>query len=465
MVFRLVVTFVDDTEKVLEGDIRTRAEAEKQAERLKRTSRKTVKDVRVEEVTTEIPTPDEAQERVIPDIRRPALRSFQVTSIAKFLTVRKGTIILPTGLGKTLLALEILRRTGENTAVLVPTEILVQQWFNELIKAGFPFVGRFFADRKEVRPITVFTYASALRNIDIVRRFDSLVFDEVQEASAPLTRKLLELVRFSKFALGLTATLNSEEVRKTIISRFLPIIFELTFAQAKARQFVPPIQIIPIDATFTSDERQRHNALEKTISDAAFELMRGLGTTDPFTANERLSRITDPEKRNKLRDRLNLFLTGLTARRQLLSSVEDKKDKLLRIARDLEPKEAKILGFSESVPAVVDGCRFLRQNDVLCQVISGDTPPLERQRLLREWGKTFRVLLSVRVLERGFNVPDAGVGIFLASGSRERQIIQRIGRLIRPLPGKVVRLYILRVRGTKDDAVVEAVEKVVKAEF
>src|SRR5690606_35253205 len=46
------------------------------------------------------------------------------------------------------------------------------------------------------------------------------------------------------------------------------------------------------------------------------------------------------------------------------------------------------------------------------------------------------VLVTCRALDEGINVPDASLAVVVASTSSTRQRIQRLGRVLRPSPGK-----------------------------
>ena len=61
------------------------------------------------------------------------------------------------------------------------------------------------------------------------------------------------------------------------------------------------------------------------------------------------------------------------------------------------------------------------------------------------------VLISCKALEEGLNVPNANLGIIVGGSGVKRQIIQRLGRILRHLPGKTARLYQVYVAGTQDE--------------
>jgi superfamily II DNA or RNA helicase len=63
---------------------------------------------------------------------------------------------------------------------------------------------------------------------------------------------------------------------------------------------------------------------------------------------------------------------------------------------------------------------------------------------------TLRSLVSSRVLNEGIDVPDAGVAIVVGSAQGEREHVQRIGRLLRPMPGKRALIYELVTSATSE---------------
>jgi superfamily II DNA or RNA helicase len=67
-----------------------------------------------------------------------------------------------------------------------------------------------------------------------------------------------------------------------------------------------------------------------------------------------------------------------------------------------------------------------------------DTPRTERLLLLRRFGTgdDLRVLVAMRCLDEGVDIPDARVAYLLASSSNPRQFIQRRGRILRRAAGK-----------------------------
>jgi superfamily II DNA or RNA helicase len=61
---------------------------------------------------------------------------------------------------------------------------------------------------------------------------------------------------------------------------------------------------------------------------------------------------------------------------------------------------------------------------------------------------TLRALVSARVLNEGLDVPDADVAVIVGASLGEREHVQRVGRLLRPAPGKRAVVYELVTRRT-----------------
>jgi superfamily II DNA or RNA helicase len=71
----------------------------------------------------------------------------------------------------------------------------------------------------------------------------------------------------------------------------------------------------------------------------------------------------------------------------------------------------------------------------------------------------------VHTLEIGYDVPQVGIAIIIASTSNVNQVAQRIGRVVRKVEGKDQALvYVVYVGGTKDDNVLKVVKAAIEKE-
>ena len=60
------------------------------------------------------------------------------------------------------------------------------------------------------------------------------------------------------------------------------------------------------------------------------------------------------------------------------------------------------------------------------------------------------VLVSAQVLNEGIDVPDAGAAVLVSGRLGAREYVQRVGRVLRPAPGKEAFVYELVTRDTHE---------------
>src|SRR5262249_33955707 len=78
--------------------------------------------------------------------------------------------------------------------------------------------------------------------------------------------------------------------------------------------------------------------------------------------------------------------------------------------------------------------------------------PRERERILAKFRDgRLRAIASARVLNEGVDVPDARIAIVASGLLGAREHVQRIGRVLRPAPGKKALVYELVTRNTLDE--------------
>jgi len=133
----------------------------------------------VDEVS-EIQSPLEA-------IFRGTLRKYQEDSLDKWRRAgMRGVIVIPTGGGKTVIALRAIYELRESTLILVPTIDLMNQWARNVKEVLGITPGMLGGGIQNVLPVTVATYDSALTRIThIGNRFSLLIADECHHLPAP----------------------------------------------------------------------------------------------------------------------------------------------------------------------------------------------------------------------------------------------------------------------------------------
>jgi len=134
--------------------------------------------------------------------------------------------VIPTGGGKTRVAVAALAATGLPTICLVPTRVLLHQWVKTLgATLDGAAIGQLGDGRRDVRRITIATFESALRRMDrIGDRFGLLVVDEAHHFGTGARDEALEMSA-ARFRLGLTATPPEEPELSRLAELVGPIVF------------------------------------------------------------------------------------------------------------------------------------------------------------------------------------------------------------------------------------------------
>lgn len=137
----------------------------------------------------------------------PPLRPYQQAAVLAWETTGwRGTLVMPTGSGKTRTAISAIAALGLPTLCLVPTRVLLHQWRAELGQACRAPVGILGDGSRHLDVITVATFESAYRHMSrLGDRFRLLVVDEVHHFGSPCRAEALEM-SVAPHRLGLTAT-------------------------------------------------------------------------------------------------------------------------------------------------------------------------------------------------------------------------------------------------------------------
>lgn len=96
-----------------------------------------------------------------------SLRPFQQEAIETLLTAKQGGVEIATGLGKTLIALHIVKQLGLSTVILTPSLSIAEQFYRQFLECfGSRYVGGYFGKFKNGKKLITVTVAQSLRKID-----------------------------------------------------------------------------------------------------------------------------------------------------------------------------------------------------------------------------------------------------------------------------------------------------------
>ncbi len=112
-----------------------------------------------------------------------ALRPYQEEALNSWKERKyQGVIALPTGSGKTVIAIAALSMLKRRTLIVTYTKEQMFQWKDMILRftdIKDHLIGFFYAEEKRLSPITITTYQSAYKNIGVLSRYyDFLIIDE-----------------------------------------------------------------------------------------------------------------------------------------------------------------------------------------------------------------------------------------------------------------------------------------------
>ncbi|MCL5067227.1 MAG: DEAD/DEAH box helicase [Thaumarchaeota archaeon] len=381
----------------------------------------------------------------------PTLRPYQKEAVEAALRVKRGTVKAATGTGKTIIAIEWLKAVGKDALIVVPTQALIyQSWAPKLQDAGLLDIGQYYAYAKSSGPVTITTYSSASSHLELVEKADAVILDEVHHLGAvgALTR-LLPVIKKKEFVLGLSSVPEREDDAHEVFLEEFPICFDLSLGEALREGIVSPLEVIRIPAEMKPQEKRKYEEYTEKIQKAfrfcGPEINRWMGCFDPKTKQF-------PGRQGML---------AMSRRKKLLSQIESKREAIQSIISRHEGE--MIILFAESVEAIEEIKQTLTERNIPSETFHSKTEPWRRMEILNEWGSKFDVLLSCRALEEGLDVKEVSVGILITSGKSKRQFVQRIGRVVRPVKGKVAKFYVVYCPETVEETYSKTIESILKS--
>lgn len=375
----------------------------------------------------------------------------------------RGIFDMATGTGKTYTGLGALTTLSKNighklAAIIVcPYQHLVEQWVEDILKFNIdPIIGYSDSSQKDwpkrlkdairdqklkVRGKEFFCFicTNATFSSDYVQtqlakiKSDTLLMvDEAHNFGAPYLSCLL--YDNYKYRLALSATLdrhNDEEGTAKLYDFFGEKCIEYTLDRAIEEKKLTKYKYYPIVVTLTEEELEAYDNLSYEIGKC---IMKGKnGKMELSSRGEKLalkrSRIVAGAK-NKLtmleeviqpyiHDKHILVYCGAT------KGLEQNQDRT-----DVDSEDIRQIG------AVTD----LLGNKLGMEVsqFTSKESVEEREVLKREFsaGDTLKVLIAIKCLDEGVNIPKIKTAFILASTTNPKEYIQRRGRVLRLAEGK-----------------------------
>ncbi len=339
---------------------------------------------------------------------------------------RCGVVVLPTGAGKSYVALRAMLACRRSALVLAPTIDLVVQWASDLeARLGRP-VGQYGGGEKRLEDVTVATYDSGILFMPWYgNRFGLIVFDECHHLPSGVTSQTATMC-LAPFRLGLTATPERNDGQEGRLTELIGPIVHRTRIDELEGEFLSSYQAEVVEVAMDPDEA----AAYATHRAQYLTFLRGSGVqlSAPDGWQQFLAAAgRDPRGRAALR--------AWREQKRLARASRAKLRAVWQLLR--EHAGERSLVFTDDNDTAYEIGR-----QMVLPVLTHHTKPPERRAMLNAFrGGSWPVLVTSKVLNEGVDVPEASVAIIVSGSGSVREHVQRLGRILRPQPGKVAVLY------------------------
>ncbi|MFO7177285.1 MAG: DEAD/DEAH box helicase family protein [Pseudomonadota bacterium] len=361
-------------------------------------------------------------------------RPFQTEALAAWRGAGgRGVVVLPTGAGKSHLAVLAIEDRRRATLVVAPTLDLVRQWYDLLRTSFATDVGIVGGGSHVVREITVTTYDSAYLHMQhLGARFGLVVFDECHHLPGETYRLAAELC-LAPFRLGLSATPERQDGRDALLERLVgPLVYRKDIVELSGA-YLADYDTVCIEVELSREERDEYERERKIYVDflrsQGIRMDRGNGWQD-FV--RRAARSNAGRRAFQAYFRQRELALAASAKLAMV-------DRLL----DQHRHEQTLIFTQDNATAYAVSRRFL------LPVITHQTKVKERSEILERFAqREYGAIVTSKVLNEGVDVPDASVAIVISGSGSVREHVQRLGRVLRQRGNKRAILYELVAKGT-----------------
>jgi len=385
-----------------------------------------------------------------------SLHDYQITAINNWKENNYcGIFDMATGTGKTFTGLGAITQLykdlkGKLAVIIVcPYQHLVNQWVEDILNFNIsPIIGHSSSEQRDFKQkfkMAIMDYNLGVRNffcfvctngtfatdyiqnqINNIRGDVLLVVDEAHNFGANNLKNTLT-DKFN-YRLALSATLERHgdiEGTNALLNYFGKKCIEFSLEEAIRQKFLTPYEYHPIIVYLTEDELQEYHQLSREISKC---IVKKNGET-------------------KLNDRGKI----LAQKRSRLIAGAFNKTSTLKKAIEPYKNDNHILVYcgATKIAEQDDFGDDMRQIDAITELLGNElkmnvaqftskedssTRDLLRQKFYN--GDYLQVLVAIKCLDEGVNIPAIKTAFILASTTNPKEYIQRRGRVLRKYPGK-----------------------------
>ncbi len=370
-----------------------------------------------------------------PKVELPQLRPEQAEALAAWTKEgRRGQIIMPTGTGKTEVALAAMAQTRVATLVVAPIRDLMYQWHRRIL-AAFDYDAGIVGDNLfDIKPVTVTTYDSAYIHMDKMGAgFGLLIFDEEHHLPGSCRREAA-ILSAATMRLGLTATPERSDGLHADLDWLIgPVVYRMPFKKAKGSTLAD-FDVVRIPVALNDREQATYDQCSRAIRQFITSRRK---ETPGYTWRDLCKESgKDPQARHAQKAYY------------IKQSIEDRAEEKLRVLEDifrLHHGRKTIVFAGSNAMAIEVSKRFL------VPTMLSHTAKRERLAVLQGFAEgQLPVLVANRVLDEGVDVPEAKVAVVIGGQGSTRQAKQRLGRVLRRSGDARATLYEVVCENTKE---------------
>jgi superfamily II DNA or RNA helicase len=373
-----------------------------------------------------------------------------------------GVVEAITGTGKSLVGIAAIHKTvivdGGKALVLVPTRSLLDQWMR-LVRETLPGmrIGTLTsgsADTFRNSDVLIATVQTAWKSPPIPTSLGLLVADEVHRYGSEQYSKALH-PNYQR-RLGLTGTFErqlDDGVERFLLPYFGSITSSYGYSLALREKVVAPFDLALVAAEFTPQEQRSYEEATTRCSESQKDLIDqfGYSTEWPRFFAEVTQRLKNDTYRDDESDLCAKYMGGFAERRRLTAEAAAKESFVEKLAPSFDSFSGSLVFTETKESARRLGWIINRTTSAF--PLTSDSSSAEREEKLRAFAAgRLKVLCAPRILDEGVDVPEAEVAVIVATSKTARQMIQRMGRVIRlKKDGRSARIVVLYIKGTGED--------------
>ena len=395
------------------------------------------------------------------------LRDWQVDAFATWVERGcRGVVEAITGAGKTRLAIAAVRAAlarGGRAMVLVPTLDLQDQWATELRRwVPTARIGRLGgggdADLHDHHVVIATPHSAAGVEVDLPHgALGLLVADEAHRYGAPTWGAALRDDFQMRLALTATYERSDDGLVEVLGPYFGGVVHVYGYADAARDGVIAPFRVGLVGTALDEHEQRAYDTHDARVKQTRSALLGHGWPRHPLEMIARAATVvgeaqgTPPGRASREVSDARAFLAALRARRDVAAQSAGKLDVVRLVAPALLDRRALV--FTDTVEQAEQAAAMLTEAGVAAEELHGGlTDKRRRIRMAQFRNGNLSCVVAPRVLDEGVDVPEADVAVVLAAFRSRRQMVQRLGRVLRVKEdGREAALLVAYATGTRED--------------